>query len=556
MVREKALSKIIFIGFGLSGMAALTYEVVWTRSLSTVMGSSTYALSTMLAAFMAGLSLGGWLGARFSPRIRNMAVAFALCELGIGLVGFITIPLIKALTPVYVASFHLFHLSFNTFSLVQFVIIFLIMGIPTTLMGLTFPLVVRLFTRGGEDAGKQSGNLYCINTFGAIVGAISAGFLLIPLIGARGTAMAAAAVNIFTALLILILSGEFRKTVSAAAALLIATSGSAVLHGQALPYLVFNYFSANRLGDYAQTVRTLETIEMTGDGTVLYANEGVNGDVRLIRYRDSDNTYSLALINNGKLEGGDEKGFALLADLPVLTHTVEEKPVDVLSIGLGSGHTLANIARYPVDHIDSVELSKGILEANRLYLNPALFHDPRIEHIEADGRNFLTVSRREYDAIVVSPSWAVEMASGSLLTDEFLHLASSRLHKTGAFALWIDYFLMEDEDFFTLLRTFARNFRSTTAWYVDGDVMILVGTNSERTTPVGEITDIVNRTRPELAGLFSVAFTMEEIRGISRGLVNTDDRPVIEFRNARNIITGVKPRGGIGLSFWSGRLGC
>jgi spermidine synthase len=103
--REKVIRTVVLLGLGLSGMAALIYEVVWTRSLSTVMGSSTYALSTMLAAFMAGLSIGGLLGARLSPRLKNPAMAFGLCELGIGIFGLATIPVILALTPLYIASF-------------------------------------------------------------------------------------------------------------------------------------------------------------------------------------------------------------------------------------------------------------------------------------------------------------------------------------------------------------------------------------------------------------------------------------------------------------------
>jgi spermidine synthase len=145
-LRERIAEKFIFVGFGLSGTAALIYEVVWTRSLSTIIGSSTYALATMLAAFMAGLSVGGGVGAVLSHRIKKLNVAFALCELGIGIMGILTIPVIKALTPLYIRTFYAFHLSFNTFSLVQFVIIFMVMGIPTTLMGLAFPIVIKLFS--------------------------------------------------------------------------------------------------------------------------------------------------------------------------------------------------------------------------------------------------------------------------------------------------------------------------------------------------------------------------------------------------------------------------
>ena len=218
---EKVRNHFVFFGFGLSGAAALIYEVVWTRSLSTVMGSSTYAVSTMLAAFMAGLSVGGALGALLSPRIHRPYLAFAWCEFGIGSTGLMTIPVIMAATPLYIKSFYAFHLSFQAFSAVQFAIIFAIMAAPTTLMGLTFPLVMKMFSSNGGDIGTQSGRLYCVNTLGAIVGSTAAGFFLIPTLGIKGTAIVAASTNIVVAVATLILSYSARQSAAALALFLV-----------------------------------------------------------------------------------------------------------------------------------------------------------------------------------------------------------------------------------------------------------------------------------------------------------------------------------------------
>lgn len=518
-------------------MAALIYEVVWTRKLSTIMGSSTYALSTMLSAFMAGLSVGGWLGARLSPRLKNMAVAFALCELGIGLMGLLTIPLITALTPLYLSSFFAFHESFSLFSLVQFIIIFTLMGIPTTLMGLTFPLVIKLFTSRSEDAGKQSGRLYSINTFGAIVGSVSAGFLLIPIVGTNGASFCAASLNIFTAALILVMSREFKKVIVASAAVLTITTAVAVLEKPWIPF--FSYYSANRFGSYDFAQRIFDYIKRSDENMVLFHYEGVEGDVYLVDEKIG-NRADRVLINNGKLEAGNELGFALLAYLPFYAHPATEEPLTALNIGLGSGHTLANLARFPFAHIDSVELSKGVIEANKRFLSPGLFSDPKIRHIQADGRNFLFLNPRKYDIIVASPSWAVEEASAGLLTEEFFSLASSRLNKSGVFAVWIDYFLMEDNDLETILRTIAYDFKYTTAWYADGNSsIILTGSNSINISPI-KIMQAVNELRPELEDQYKVAYTNEIIRRLHNGPINTDDKPIIEFQNARHIITGLR----------------
>ncbi len=531
-LREKIAEYFLFIGFGLSGAAALIYEVAWTRSLSTIMGSSTYALSTMLAAFMAGLSVGGWFGAKLTQKIAGLKTAFAMCELGTGVIGLITIPVIKALTPLYMKSFYAFHLSFNTFSFVQFVIAFMIMGIPTTLMGITFPVIIKLFSKEGRDVGVQSGRLYSINTFGAIIGSTVAGFLLIPALGVSGAAISAASINIFTAVVILILTKDVKKLI-ATVVLVVASSGAyAAIERPFFPF--FSYYNAFHFGNYEDAHALLKMLDQTGAKETIYHREGVNGEVSLISYAVHGSEEGLALVNNGKQEAGDEKGFALLAFLPYFMHS--DNPVKALSIGLGSGHTLSYLARFPLEHVDSVELSKGIIEANKLFLRPDLFSDPRIRQIQADGRNYLLLNQDLYDMIVVSPSWAVESSSASMLTDEFFGLACNRLRRNGTMAVWIDFFMMTHEDLDMIMRTFSRHFAHATAWYVKGDFIILVGSNSPF-PPLEEVVGRINEYYPAVRDDYNVVLAEEGFAGLPPGRINTDDRPLIEFHNARNIIT-------------------
>lgn len=208
--QRRAVRAFLLVAFALSGASALVFEVVWTRTLSTVMGSSAHAVSTMLAAFMAGLSVGGVLGGWASHRLEDPVRGFALCELGIGVAGFVVAPLISSLTPLYVAVYYAFHESLGAFYFAQFAMAFLLMGIPTTLMGMTFPLAVRLFTERKGEPGFHAGRLYAVNTFGGIVGAIAAGFLLIPVVGATRTAAVAAILDVASALTILALQRRLR----------------------------------------------------------------------------------------------------------------------------------------------------------------------------------------------------------------------------------------------------------------------------------------------------------------------------------------------------------
>jgi hypothetical protein len=215
-----------------------------------------------------------------------------------------------------------------------------------------------------------------------------------------------------------------------------------------------------------------------------------------------------------------------------------------LNIGLGSGVTLSRLAALPVQRIESVELSEGILEANRRFVSPQLFSDPRIEHVLADGRNYLLVNESErYDIIIVSPSWAVEPASAGLLTDEFFALASKRLAPDGAIAIWLDLFYVPDADIDVVLRTFRRSFPHAVAWATEDDEIVLVGSLRPFGRSPQEIAEGVAAHAPELSGRFGAIRSGDDFDQLAEGPINTDDHPILEFRNARHLLTGLKSSG-------------
>jgi spermidine synthase len=505
------------------------YEVVWTRKLSTIMGSSTYALSTMLAAFMAGLSLGSFIGGRLAGKQKNPEISFALCELGIGLMGLLIIPFIKILTPLFAASYYTFSGSFSSFYIVQFAISFLVMLVPTTLMGMTFPFIMEFKARQEEGAGRLAGYLYCINTIGAVIGSLSAGFFLIPAIGTKMTILTAALLNICIALFILILSRRSKLLAAAAIAALITVGGFLSFHRSSVPF--FSYFFAKRFPSPETVERIYEYIDSYADRIVVYKHEGVESDVHLIQMPIKD--YGYYLMNNGKLEGGDTPAFSALAYLPFHSRTPGDNPAEILNIGLGSGNTLSQLARFPADQIDSVELSSGIIEANRLFIRPELFSDDRITHIRGDGRNFLLYSQREYDMIVASPSWAVEMASAGMYTDEFFSLVKKRLAEEGSFSIYVDSFV-SGNDQCTIYRTFSKNFPFSHVWNVADEGTILTGSKSPFSLTPERILENIARHNADLKGVIGLADS--DMKCSAEGPVNTDDLPVVEFNNARQII--------------------
>jgi len=99
-------SKWILILFGISGMAALVYEVTWIRPLSLVFGNTTYAISTIIAAFIFGLAMGSWFAGKYADRIKNPLNYFAFTQLGIGFYGILLLPIFAILPGIYLDVYH------------------------------------------------------------------------------------------------------------------------------------------------------------------------------------------------------------------------------------------------------------------------------------------------------------------------------------------------------------------------------------------------------------------------------------------------------------------
>ena len=182
---------LLLVCFFVSGFAGLVYETAWTREFAFVFGTSELAVSAVLAAYMAGLAFGAAVAARLAPRLRRPVLAYGLIELAIGLAA-LAVPFgIRFTTGFYLQwlggleappetvglATALFHL------LATFVVL-----IPcTALMGATLPLLARYAVRQDDQIGPRIGVLYATNTAGAIAGALTSAFWLLPEFGLRDT---------------------------------------------------------------------------------------------------------------------------------------------------------------------------------------------------------------------------------------------------------------------------------------------------------------------------------------------------------------------------------
>lgn len=200
------MKKIVLLSFCFSGMAALVYEVVWMRQLTLIFGTTLYGISTVLAVFMAGLALGSLILGRIADRSKNPLRLYAFLQGGIGIYVFFTPPIFKLINSLQIYFARNYVLDFSGFNFIRFGLCFLVLLIPTTLMGGTLPVIVKFFVRLKKELGANIGRLYSLNTLGGVFGSFLAGFALILFLGVKGTIYLAATINLLIATGVFLLS--------------------------------------------------------------------------------------------------------------------------------------------------------------------------------------------------------------------------------------------------------------------------------------------------------------------------------------------------------------
>jgi spermidine synthase len=175
-------------------MCALIYQVMWLRMLSLVFGVTVYAASTVLASFMGGLAIGSVTAGRAAGRLRRPLAAFGLLEIGIGTSALATPYLLNAVRALWIEIQPSLPSSIVFVTAARFAASFAILIVPTSLMGATLPIVMR--SALVQDSASRIGWLYAVNTGGAIVGALIAGFYLLAEVGMSASFRDAALVNV------------------------------------------------------------------------------------------------------------------------------------------------------------------------------------------------------------------------------------------------------------------------------------------------------------------------------------------------------------------------
>ncbi len=444
-------AKRAVVAIGLSGLAALALEVVWTRILTLSFSATAYSLSVMLVCFLFGIYLGSKLVSVRVDSLPNPLRDFGVIEtwLGgsvalLGVVAYVVPPLFGKL----VWTMANLHIDFGFASnIAEFLVAGIFIMGPTMMLGATFPIAVKICTPDARRAGYGTGRVYASNTAGAILGALVAGFVLIPAMGSYKSLLVIAALFFANGLMLLRPAAALGAATYPGALLILASLGTILLPRET----VINYNQQSNTKPQ-----------------VIYHGEGISHSVDIVRAANND----VIMMVDGNIEADtsyiQRRHFILKADLPLLLHP---HPEQVAVVGLGLGITLAATARNPdVKSIQVIELSREMVKAHQYLkeVDDGVLNNPKVSVRIDDGRNFFAMTDRTFDMITADPIHPRITGVGYLYTLEYYWSIQKRLKPGGVVCQWMPMYNISKRSFDVAFRTFATVFENASFWYVRG----------------------------------------------------------------------------------------
>lgn len=379
---------LCLIAFG-SGAVVMSMELIVSRILTPVFGSSTYTWGSLIGLVLTGLSLGYFLGGKISdrdPKFRKICSIIFSAGLYIVFIPFIA-PAILGFTLSELPQ-NQFSSMFATFALIFF---------PTTLLGFVSPYVIKLGTITLRQVGNVSGVLYSVATVGSIFGTFLTIFVLIPTIDVRTILF-----GLGISLMVLSLLGlkNWPKILTIAVIIILFTPSSSIVTGL-MPH--------------------------AGDLIIEIETEYSHVDVV-----DSDNKRTLYL--NGMRHSQMDKEnpndltlkYSKYFHLGQLFNPSFDK---VLFVGGGGFSGPKNfLENYPDSLIDVVEIDSGVIDIAKTYFS--LKDNSRLQIFNEDARTFLMNSNEKYDLIILD-AFATDYVPFHLLTEEYFQILQEHLEPNG-----------------------------------------------------------------------------------------------------------------------------
>jgi spermidine synthase len=470
----------IYVAVGISGLAALGAEVVWTRLLSLLLGGTVYTFSIILAVYLCGLWLGSSGGALLARRLSRPALGLAVCQVLLVLsIGWTTYALAYSLPYWPVDPWLSLSPLFN-FQLDLVRCVFTIL--PATLFwGASFPLALAAAAKPGEDPARLSGEVYAANTAGSIVGALAFSLFLIPSFGTRNAEeilIALSAAGAVAAAMSVMNVQTIWKTAAGTAVAAVVMAAALIPSVQDVPWEMIAY--GRRI---APTIRAADLYPTATPTKVLFRGEGINSSVVI-----ADTAGLRQFFVSGKAEASsapaDMRLERMMGHIPALLH---RHPRSVLTVGFGAGVTAGSFVPYPdVESLIICELEPLIPPASTEFFsrqNYSVMHDHRTRVVYDDARHYIFTTKQKFDVITTDPIHPWVKGTSTLYSKEYYELVKAHLTADGIVAQWLPIYDSDPATVKSELATFFEVFPNGTVWSNNtqkegGYDLVLIGGNT------------------------------------------------------------------------------
>ena len=541
---------------GVTAFASLLYEIGWTRVLVLVLGSSTYAFTTILVAFLAGIGLGSLLATGRGRPSRELLLGAAFAQAGIAVFASLLFPFFRGLPTYIVATMQVGFLSAPDLLTLHALAAGAVVLPAAVGMGISFPLLAELAARRASGAGAEAGRAYFANTLGSILGSALTGFILIHTLGSERTLVLGVLINVGATAGIVWWLARLRGGSGLPPAL---ERIPLLLAALALVVALATPGWSPRVLDRGPTIYGREKMDadqldsfLRGVGAEQMSfEEGWNAAVSV--WRNGGSTW---LKTNGKADAsslGDMNTQVLVGLLPALAHP---HPRRAFVVGFGSGVSVRSLADAPgVERVDVAEIEGAVLRASRFFadVNRDVLHDPKVHIIEDDARSALQLAREPYDVIASEPSnpWIAGVAS--LFTADYFRIAAARLRPDGILAQWLQTYKVPVGLVAVVVRNVRAVFPHVQIWYSNPSDLIILASRQpirwdrERVArafaaggPTGAaMRDWLQMDRADQwLGHYLLGEKGSAALAAGAPFVHSDDRPALEFVAARSLLVG------------------
>lgn len=415
----------------ITGISTFVLEVVWFRALRSAWFSTSDSMAIMLFCFL--IALAG--GAALAPMVRRrglpiwvvMGVASLLVVFSSAMIGrFDTVDAFQKGG----AARQIYRLLAGL----------AVMGPPVALIGIILPTLL-----DGAKAPRTWAILYGVNTFGAVVGANLAAWVLLETLGPDFTAWTVGGLLVTGAGL---LCRSWRMRATAVALYLSAIAGLLPLHQR----------EKHRVPGAERSV--------AGDAEMIATQHGPDATISVVGFERGKALLINGFVATAQMPDSRLNYMDAIGRLPMLLHP---DPRNALVICFGTGQTAHAVRDELPKHLDLVDLNAAVFDmADHFESNHSVLHDPRVRKIVMDGRAWLRRTDSRYDVVTLEPMPPFFSGSNSLYSADFYRLVYSRLNPGGLLAQWFPLHLMSPEQAVAIAATFAEEFPEAILWMDPG----------------------------------------------------------------------------------------